>query len=229
MHVHHRINTTLAYANEIHASSGWRSKSYSVVYHNIIHYGVPKYYLHRGNMGNSGNYRWYAIRVTYNREIKVKQRLDAKHIENFLPMKYRVVMRGERRIKELVPAIHNLIFVYLTTEGMKEFKQTTDLPIRYIMDKETNTPLTIPERQMKSFIAVAGTRDEQLMYLDSCPADISKGDKVRVTGGIFEGAEGYFLRIKGDRRVVVNIKGVAAVATAFIHPSLIEKIYDEQQ
>ncbi len=169
-------------------------------------------------------HKWYAIRVTYNREMKVKQALDAMHIENFLPMKYRVSLRGERKIKELVPAIHNLIFVYLTTEDMKEFKRATELPIRYIMDKENNVPLTVPEWQMKNFIAVAGTRDEQLIYLEANLNDLGKGDKVRVTGGIFEGAEGYFIRLKGDRRVVVNIPGIAAVATAFIHPSLIEKI-----
>ena len=43
-------------------------------------------------------------------------------------------------------------------------------------------------------------------------------------GGIFEGAEGTLLRIKGDRRVVVSIPGVIAVATANIHASLLEKI-----
>lgn len=177
-------------------------------------------------MIDNNSLRWYAIRVTYNREMKVKQELDKKHIENFLPMKYRVTMRGERRIKELVPAINNLIFINITADGMKELKSTTMLPIRYIMDKETNTPLTVPNRQMKNFIAVAGTRDEQLVYLESGFNNLSKGDKVRITGGIFEGAEGYFMRIKGDRRVVVSINGIAAVATAFIHPSLIEKITD---
>ena len=43
---------------------------------------------------------------------------------------------------------------------------------------------------------------------------------------MFEGAEGYFIRIKGDRRVVVCINGIAAVATAFVHPSLVTKIND---
>ena len=51
-----------------------------------------------------------------------------------------------------------------------------------------------------------------------------KGERVRVTGGIFEGVEGEFIRVKNDRRVVVSIRGVMAVATTFIHPSLIEPI-----
>lgn len=167
---------------------------------------------------------WYAIRVTYNREMIVKRDLDAKHIECFLPLKYVVEMRGERKIKVLRPAINNLIFIFATAEQMKEYKETSALPIRYIMNHETHKPLVVPTKQMQDFIAVAGTLNEQVLYLEPDLSSFTKGDRVRVTGGIFEGAEGHFLRIRGDRRVVVCIPGVAAVATAFIHPSLVEKI-----
>lgn len=168
--------------------------------------------------------KWFAIRVTYNREMKVKRELDSIHIENFLPMKYRIIVRGEKKIKELVPAIHNLIFVYITPEDLKTYKATTALPIRYIMNRETREPIVIPEQQMQNFIAVAGNPTEQIVYLDPDVSNFKKGDKVKIIGGVFEGAEGYFMRIKGDRRVVVCINGIAAVATAFIHPSLVKKI-----
>ena len=168
--------------------------------------------------------KWFAIRVTYNREMKVKRELDSIHIENFLPMKYRIIVRGEKKIKELVPAIHNLIFVYITPEDLKSYKATTALPIRYIMNRETREPIVIPEQQMQYFIAVAGNPTEQIVYLDPDVSNFKKGDKVKIIGGVFEGAEGYFMRIKGDRRVVVCINGIAAVATAFIHPSLVKKI-----
>ena len=49
---------------------------------------------------------------------------------------------------------------------------------------------------------------------------------VRIVGGVFEGVEGVVIRVKGDRRVSVCIKGIMAVATAYIHPSLIELIPD---
>lgn len=168
--------------------------------------------------------KWFAIRVTYNREMKVKRELDSIHIENFLPMKYRIIVRGEKKIKELVPAIHNLIFVYITPEDLKSYKATTALPIRYIMNRETREPIVIPEQQMQNFIAIAGNPTEQIVYLDPDVSNFKKGDKVKIIGGVFEGAEGYFMRIKGDRRVVVCINGIATVATAFIHPSLVKKI-----
>ncbi len=170
--------------------------------------------------------QWFAIRVTYNRELKVKRELDSLHIENFLPMKYRVILRGDRRVKELVPAINNLIFINISRENLKEYKASTTLPIRYIMNRETREPIVIPEYQMNNFIAVAGNVNEQIVYLNPILSNFKKGDKVRITGGVFEGAEGYFMRIKGDRRVVVCINGIAAVATTFVNPSLVEKLDD---
>lgn len=158
--------------------------------------------------------------------MKVKRELDSINIENFLPMKSKIKFRGDKKIKELVPAIHNLIFVHITKERLKEYKATTSLPIRYIMNRETREPITIPDSQMSNFIAVAGNIAEQIVYLEPNLSNFKKGDKVKVIGGVFEGAEGYFMRIKGDRRVVVCISGIAAVATAFIHPSLVTKIDD---
>ena len=169
--------------------------------------------------------QWYAIRVTYNRELKVKADLDAQGIDNFIPMKYVSVMRGkERRVKKLVPAIHNLIFMLVDRATMVQYKATTTLPIRYIMNRETHQPVVIPRKQMDNFIAVAGNHSEQLLYIENDPIILHKGDKVRITGGLFEGAIGTLMRIKGNRRVVVSIPGVIAVATTDIHPSLIEKI-----
>ena len=163
---------------------------------------------------------WYAIRVTYSREMIFKEYLDGHNVENFIPMHY------ESTDLKLVPIIHNLVFVHSTKRSIDTFKSELEvrLPIRYIMDKATGRPIIIPDKQMQDFIAVSGTYDDQLVYLDPVSVILKKGDKVRITGGIFSGVEGVFVRVKGDRRVVVSIQGIMAVATAFIHPSLIEKI-----
>lgn len=173
---------------------------------------------------NEPERHWYVIRVTYSRELLVKAELDRKGVECFIPMQYQYAEREGRRIKILVPSIHNLIFIRMSEEEMVSYKATTSLPIRYMMDFEKHKPLVVPDWQMRNFIAAAGTYDEQLIYLDPQEADLKKGDRVRVTGGLFEGLEGTLMRIKGDRRVVVSIPGVIAVATAFIHQSLIQKI-----
>lgn len=177
-------------------------------------------------MNKSIDLAWYALRITYSRELAFKKYLDDRNIENFIPMRYEYVVKDERKIRKLVPVVHNLVFVYSFRQQIDEIKTTmgTQLPIRYIMDRETCQPITIPEVQMRSFIAVAGSHDQQVVYLDPTTVSFRKGDRVRVTGGLFEGVEGEFVRVKGDRRVVVSIQGVMAIATAFIHPSLIEPV-----
>jgi transcription antitermination factor NusG len=172
---------------------------------------------------------WYAIRVTYNRELKVKADLDARGITNFVPMQYRREERKGVMVKRLVPSVHNLIFINLTPSEMTDYKRSTDLPIRYIMNRETRKPITVPDREMESFIKVAGTYEEKLIYLNPEPGDFSKGERVRIIGGDFEGAEGIFVRVKGDRRVLINVQGVVAVATTYVHPSMIEKITEPDE
>jgi transcription antitermination factor NusG len=171
---------------------------------------------------------WFAIRVTYNRELKVKEDLDTRGITNFVPMQYRREERHGVMVKRLVPSVHNLIFIHTTPSEMAEYKRTTQLPIRYIMNRETHKPVTVPTHEMENFIRVAGTYDEKLIYLNPDPGDFTKGERVRIIGGPFAGAEGLFVRVKGDRRVLINILGLVAVATTYVHPSMIEKITDTE-
>ena len=169
---------------------------------------------------------WYAIRVTYHRELKVKEDLDARGITNFVPMQYRREERNGVMVKRLVPSVHNLIFIHIKPSEMTEYKKTTALPIRYIMSRETRKPIIVPTQEMENFIKVAGTYDEKLIYINPDPGDFTKGERVRIIGGPFAGAEGIFVRLKGDRRVLINILGLVAVATTYVHPSMIEKITD---
>lgn len=158
--------------------------------------------------------------------MKFKEYLDSVGIENFVPMHYEDREINGQKHRKLVPVIHNLIFVHAAKSDIDIIKSDTlsAFPIRYIMKYKSSEPLVIPDRQMQDFIAVAGTYDEQLMYLTPTEVSVKKGDRVRIKGGIWEGVEGRFVRIKRGLRVVVAIEGVMAVATASLHPSLVEVI-----
>ena len=76
---------------------------------------------------------------------------------------------------------------------------------------------------MNNFILVTSVSDD-IIPLGEVSQELLKGDRVRVTGGLFEGAEGVVKRIKGDHRLVVSINSFVAVATCFIKPEFLEKI-----
>ena len=157
---------------------------------------------------------WFAIRVSYSRELA------------FIPMRYEYVIKSGKRVRRLLPAIHNLVFVHSTRKRIDALKDELEssMPIRFIMNREFCRPVVIPDAQMRSFILVAGSHEEAILYVEPAELHLAKGQKVRITGGVFEGVIGEFVRIRHDRRVVVNIEGVMAVATTFISPSLVEPV-----
>ena len=144
-------------------------------------------------------------------------------------MRYSYIMKGGKRVRKLVPAIHNLVFIHSTRKRIDLLKDELEasLPIRFIMNREYCRPVVIPDAQMRSFILVAGTHDESILYIEPAELHLVKGQKVRIIDGIFKGVIGEFVRIRHDRRVVVNIEGVMAVATTFIHSSLVEPLTND--
>lgn len=170
---------------------------------------------------------WFAMRATFCRELNAKQLLEEQHIETFVPMHYEIRIKNRRKSKVLVPVIHNLIFVHTTKNIIQEIKAGISY-LQYITQTENghNTPIIVPDRQMEQFIAVCGTYDDQLIYLPPNEIDLTRGTRVRIHGGSFDGQEGVFMKVKGvrNRRLVIAIQGVIAVATIVVHPELVEII-----
>lgn len=161
------------------------------------------------------------MRVTYHRELKIKQCLEGLEIENFLPMHYEMIETASGSKRKLVPAIHNLIFVHSCQKEITDLKMRKKEfePMRYMtkrMSDGSREIIYVPDRQMESFIKVASAQDDSVFFLD--PGEyISKiGKQVKITAGPFKDVEGVIKRIKKNKSVVVQIEGVAAVAIAFV-------------
>ena len=172
---------------------------------------------------------WYAMSVPYNRVLKVKDMLDAEGIESFVPMRYEVRTVRGKKIRLHVPAVSNLLFVHTTDSRLRLFKQTTTF-LQYLIRRVdgVSRKIIVPDAQMEQFMRVSRTDDDQLMYLKPEEINLSKGTRVRILGGVFDGVEGLFVRVKGkrNRRVVVMIEEVSAIAISEISPDLIEVLDD---
>ena len=178
---------------------------------------------------------WFPMRVTYQREMKVKAELDRLGIENFVPMRYKVVERqndGDTELRRvLVPAINNLIFVRSTQERVSELKRTNDVlePLRYMMDRtasQEHAIMTVADREMENFMRVASRTDDSVMFLDNETVVGKEGKRVEIMGGAFEGVTGVIRRVKRCKRVVVEIEGLASVAIAWVPVTLLKECGD---
>lgn len=169
------------------------------------------------------NRQWYAIRVMYRREIAVKSWLDERGIGNYLPMQEVEKSCYGRKRKVQAPLIHNLIFIRSSADEMREIKSRTALPVCYIMNRATKSPIVVPDREMKDFMAVVAARG-CVETVEAHELELITGDRVRVTEGPFRGIEGRCVRHKGRTKIAVEICEVATALTAYIPLKYIEKI-----
>ncbi len=179
---------------------------------------------------------WFPMRVTYSREMMVKQSLEDFGIECFVPLRYVPIKGKHPRHQELKPAINNLIFVHSCRGIITELKMTRKelAPLRYMMrsvlgiDQEHNNSeiMTVPDKQMEDFIRVASVQDDRIFYIENLAFAGKPGQRVKVVEGDFSGVEGTIKRIKKNKCVVVQIEDVAAVAIAFLPSAFLLPIKD---
>ena len=151
--------------------------------------------------------RWYAVKVFFNRMNPLKEQLILDGVNFFVP-----------------DVVKSLLFVQVTDRYLAGFEKNNYGRVWIYRDLLTGRPSAIPDREMEIFIFVCTAGEQGLSYLGEDRPEYHQGDRVRVTEGVFKGAEGYIKRIKKDRRLVVSVRGVAAVATMHIPPEFLEVI-----
>ena len=180
---------------------------------------------------------WYVLVVAYRTEQKMQAKLrELGKLEAFVPMSRtrRRDAQGKFRYDEKV-AIHNYIFVHTTYNRLMALKKEYPFDLEYSLlhrdvyeqgEKIGRAPVIVPRNQMLNFIAVAGNQKERVQFLDVEKLDWEAGQRVRIIGGTFAGVEGIYLRTtkKHERRVVVKLDGIAAVATTALPSVLVEPI-----
>lgn len=172
---------------------------------------------------------WYVLRCPTGKEIELQQRIQTRFgVECFIPIeKVRQRDRHGRFVWVQRCALSRYLFVNTDKDTFYSIYNGSYVlhPMRHKVD-ELWTPIIVPNRDMESFIRVSGNKEERVLYLDPAKLNFKKGDRVRVIGGSLTGVEGTFMQIGGkhEKRVVIQIEKLIAVATAAIPAALVEKI-----
>ena len=77
-------------------------------------------------------------------------------------------------------------------------------------------PIVIPDKQMEDFIRICTASNKEVLYLSNPSEKLRNGAKVRVVNGPFTGVVGTVVRIKKSRRIMVEIPGIIAAASAYV-------------
>lgn len=173
--------------------------------------------------------KWYVLRCFYGKELVSGDQIkELFGVECFIPIR-KTRQRGPKGRFVWVRhcALSGYVFVHTDKESIVAISRR--IPNVHIMmrPKEGIRVYTVvPDVDMASFIRVSGSREQQIMYLDPSKLNFRPGDRVRVIGGPFVGVEGTFMQIGGkhEKRVVIQLSGLIAVATAAVPASMVERI-----
>ncbi len=163
------------------------------------------------------------MRSLFRTELKIKSCLDAAGIRNFLPTKDSVSESYGRKVCVKVPVISNLIFVYSNPAELAPImSENSRFQFIYKRGGRENESIVVPDREMEDFIKAVENSSKPL-YFPPGELNMSKGTRIRIIGGLLDGMEGIFLKVKGarSRRLVVEIPGMIAVAVE-VEPDLVQ-------
>ncbi len=180
--------------------------------------------MHTGEQTPNTSKSWFAIKVFYNKVLKLQARLNEQNIESYIPMKSVEQIVGGHKIRRRKPAISSLMFVQCTENEASELQALLRGEALLYTNRGEKSPAPIPDDQMRTFISVTSIDDIGMEYLGDITEGWTTGERVRVIDGIFKGAEGYIKRIKGNHRLIVAIEGIVAVATSYIPSCYLEKV-----
>lgn len=159
---------------------------------------------------------WFVMRSSYSREMKAKDLLDKDGFECYVPTRQERIERNGKIEQRTVAVVHNLLFVHSTREALDPWKRIheEEAALRYTIDKSTGKPMIVDNKSMQDFMRVIAQADDSLLFLDNPDIILTKGQKVEIILGPLKGVQGYILRIRRDRRVVVSLHGIVSVALA---------------
>ena len=170
--------------------------------------------------------QWYALKVFYNRVFSLEQFIQKDGVESYIPTVVKEIKLAHKTIRRKEPAVSSLMFIRESETYLRQLQEKLKgvSPFMIYYDREAKRPAPISEKDMNAFMLITSSGEQGLEYMADDFADFEKGMHVRVIGGKFEGSEGYIHRIKGDKKLIVRIEGVVAVATTYIPSCFLEKI-----
>lgn len=150
--------------------------------------------------------------VRFHHEKKVRDVLEDKGIECFLPVQEEIRQWSDRKKKIERVLIPMMLFVRIA--DMQRMMVLSNPSVSgFLRLKGESKPARIPDDQMDRFKFMVGAADSAIQFTDH---PLTPGEKVRVVRGPLCGLEGELTEIDGDTVVYVrlNCLGCASVRIA---------------
>ena len=158
---------------------------------------------------------WYAVYTRSRFEKRLMERLTAKGIEAYVPLRKVMKQWSDRKKMIEEPLIRSYCFVKIDPLRYQDVLNTPGA-VRYIWF--SGKPASIPEWQINILKAITGSDIE----VECLPDTFQPGIQVMVNSGPLQGLKGELVNISNKKRVIIRIDHLNQVITVSISPLLIE-------
>ena len=180
------------------------------------------------NNDDKDNCTSWSYLFVHNQKVKsIEEQLKKDGVTHFVHKTIKYVPRHRNRggMREVeTPSVSGLIFLQGDPEILQDYLDKNIKPYKLCKNCSTGKVATIPCNQMEPFMRVAETEPERLRFLLRPFVYYSKNRTLlRIVTGDYAGLEGYVIRIARDRKLVMDVGGMA-VAVAGIHAERFEEV-----
>ena len=180
------------------------------------------------NDDDKDNCTSWSYLFVHNQKVKsIEEQLKKDGVTHFVHKTIKYVPRHRNRggMREVeIPSVSGLIFLQGNPEILQDYLDKNIKPYKLCKNCSTGKVATIPCNQMEPFMRVAETEPERLRFLLRPFIYYSKNRTLlRIVTGEYAGLEGYVIRIARDRKLVMDVGGMA-VALSGVHAERFEEV-----
>jgi len=156
----------------------------------------------RPGAATSDQHRWYAVYTRSHHEKRIKQQLDGKSLESFLPLYEAVHRWQDRRVLVSLPLFPGYLFVRISLPEHRLLVAVVPGVVKLVGRPGCPTPIEDHEIEALRICSVQGQSMMPHPYL-------TVGRRVRVSNGPLADMEGILVRRKGKSRLILSVKLIA--------------------
>jgi transcription termination/antitermination protein NusG len=147
-------------------------------------------------------FRWYAVYTKSRHEKRIKEQLDHRSIESFLPLYEAIHRWKDRRVTVSLPVFPGYLFVRISLPEHRLPVVAVPGIVSLVGALGCPTPIADREIEVLKVCSMRGYKMVPYPYLVA-------GGRVRVHNGPLADLEGILLRRRGKSRLILSVKLIA--------------------
>lgn len=206
---------------------------------------IPNETIYTGGLPESSSIedsiaKWYVLRIRYNHDRQAYDELHSALGEVFYATHhvYKRINGHIRKVEESM--LPGLLFARASRIDIMNFRHGYSPMAEYVRfyrdktkektDFGMNPPLVVADKVMNSFMSICRADNiHSRVFTEEERKKLVPGAYVRVVDGYFKGVEGRIVKVKRQRCVLVDIKGLCSISTAYVPNPCLEVINESEE